>query len=269
MTAAEMQSGYYSILERLFSPTAMYRRSGALIDRIEAHIFRGGGTTRWVDLRAALRSLWRQGIVGNARREYFKLLWKGAMRDAARFREAGRSAAEMQRRIASSAPDDRSPTDAVQEPALSALVDRAREAMVRVERERPLAEVDGWTAKLKERIDARAATQSDLESLYRSNRDYFERRRRLHRFPGAYLVKAFNLAIKGLHYEVVMKNIMATSRADGLPSPVRALGVASSTPDRTKLKRSGRNAVNDAVPAVPQRPRSRAGAPAARASEPG
>jgi len=32
MTAGEMQRGYYAILERLFSPGAMYRRSGALID---------------------------------------------------------------------------------------------------------------------------------------------------------------------------------------------------------------------------------------------
>jgi hypothetical protein len=30
----------------------------------------------------------------------------------------------------------------------------------------------------------------------------------LHRFPGAYLVKAFNLAIKGLHYETVMEGII-------------------------------------------------------------
>ena len=30
---------------------------------------------------------------------------------------------------------------------------------------------------------------------------------RLHRFPGAHLVKAFNLAIKGLHYETVMHGL--------------------------------------------------------------
>jgi hypothetical protein len=269
MTAAEMQSGYYSILERLFSPAAMYRRSGALIDRIEPHIFRGGGATRWVDLRAALRSLWRQGIVGNARREYFNLLWKGAVRDAARFREAGRSTAEMQRRIAANTPDDRAPAGAVQDFSLSALVDRAREAMVRVERERPLADVEAWTAKLKARIDARAATQSDLQSLYRSNSDYFERQRRLHRFPGAYLVKAFNLAIKGLHYEVVMKNIMATSRADGRPSPSRTLGMARSITDRGHVNGSSWTPISDAVPAVPQLPRSRAAAPAVQASERG
>ena len=40
------------------------------------------------------------------------------------------------------------------------------------------------------------------------------RQRRLHRFPGAYLVKAFNLAIKGLHYEIVMNGIVREADAD-------------------------------------------------------
>jgi hypothetical protein len=30
----------------------------------------------------------------------------------------------------------------------------------------------------------------------------------LHRFPGAFLVKAFNLAIKGLHYQTAMHGIV-------------------------------------------------------------
>ena len=232
MTAEEMQSGYYSILERLFSPAAMYRRSGALIDRIEPHIFRGGGSTRWVDLRAALRSLWRQGVVGNERREYFHLLWKGVVRDAARFREAGRSVVEMEERCAATPPDSRSPVSDAEGTTLSTLVDRAREAIVRAERGRALVDVDAWAATLKERVDANTATPSDLQSLYRWSGEYFARQRRLHRFPGAYLVKAFNLAIKGLHYEVVMKNVMRTSRADGRPSPPRALGSPSGMPPR-------------------------------------
>ena len=40
------------------------------------------------------------------------------------------------------------------------------------------------------------------------------RQRRLHRFPGAYLVKAFNLAIKGLHYSTVMNGIVREARSD-------------------------------------------------------
>ena len=224
MTAGEMQRGYYTILERLFSPGAMYRRSGALIDRLEPHIFHGG-VTRGADIRAAMRSLWRQGVAGGARREYFRLLWKGVSRDAARFREAGRSAAEMKQKLRSPAAVERSLVGAEDEaPRLSILVARAREAVLRVERHRPFAEVDAWAASLRQKIEERAVAPADLRSLYRWSREYFVRQRRLHRFPGAFLVKAFNLAIKGLHYDRVMNGIVreanAAAHATGrAPSP--------------------------------------------------
>jgi radical SAM superfamily enzyme YgiQ (UPF0313 family) len=213
MTAGEMQRGYYAILERLFSPGAMYRRSGALIERLEPHIFHRGAT-RGTDIRAALRSLWRQGVAGAARREYFKLLWKGVSRDAARFREAGRSASEMTQQLGSlPAVGRRSVGAADATPPLSILVDRAREAVLRAERTRPLAEVDAWAASLRQKIEERRLGPDDLRSLYRWSREYFVRQRRLHRFPGALLVKAFNLAIKGLHYDTVMHGVVRGSNA--------------------------------------------------------
>ena len=212
MTAAEMQRGYYAMLGRLFSPTAMYRRSSALIDRLEPHIFRGGGATRGADVRAAIRSLWRQGVAGGARREYFRLLWKGVRRDATRYREAGRSAARMTQKVRS--PSDAAPAglDPATETPLSSLVDHAREAVLRAAPNRPIAEVDAWARSLRQKIEGQAATPADLDSLYRWSHEYFVRQRRLHRFPGAYLVKAFNLAIKGLHYHLVMNGIMRESR---------------------------------------------------------
>jgi hypothetical protein len=79
--------------------------------------------------------------------------------------------------------------------------------------------VASWAASLKERLDARAPTADDLRMLYRWSREYFVRQRRLHRFPGAYLVKAFNLAIKGLHYEIVMNGIVREARAAQRESP--------------------------------------------------
>jgi hypothetical protein len=53
----------------------------------------------------------------------------------------------------------------------------------------------------------------DLRALYRWSGEYFAQRRRMHRFPGSYLVKAFNLAIKGLHYEIVMHGIVRDAPA--------------------------------------------------------
>jgi len=220
MTAGEMQSGYLRMLERLFSPGAMYRRSSALIDRLEPHIFHGGAT-RGADIRAAMRSLWRQGVTGGARREYFRLLWKGVSRDAARFRAAGRSAAQMARRLGSPSEQARPALDAAAETPLSALVDRAREAVIRSERERPLAEVDAWARTLRQRIEGEAVAPADLQSLYLWSREYFVRQRRLHRFPGAYLVKAFNLAIKGLHYDTVMTGIVRESDTEARGSRSR------------------------------------------------
>jgi len=193
----------------------MYRRSSALIERLEPHIFRGGGATRRVDVRAAIQSLWRQGVAGGARREYFRLLWKGIQRDAARFREAGRSATEMKLRLASArARDHAADPSAPETPALSTLVDRARDAVVRAERLRPVTEVDAWATSLKQKIEAAAVAPEELQALYRWSREYFVRQRRLHRFPGAYLVKAFNLAIKGLHYGRVMRGIVRESSAE-------------------------------------------------------
>ena len=67
---------------------------------------------------------------------------------------------------------------------------------------------------MKGQIEAGSLTATDLRSLYGWSREYFVLQRALHRFPGAYVEKAFNLAIKGLHYEVVMRGIAgaATSK---------------------------------------------------------
>lgn len=204
-----MQRGYYTILERLFAPGAMYRRSSALIEHLEPHIFRGG-TTRGTDVRAAARSLWRQGITGRARREYFRLLWTGVSRDVARSRAATRSAAEMERRLMA-VREDPSIAGGDDMSALSTLVQHAHEARVRAERRRPLADVDAWAASLRANIERRMMAPTDLQVLYEWSREYIVRKRRLHRFPGAYLVKAFNLAIKGLHYTTVMNGLTRES----------------------------------------------------------
>ena len=213
MTAAEMRRGYYTILERLFSRGAMYRRSSDLLDQLEPHIFHGG-RMRSADLRAAGRSLWRQGILGRARWDYFRLLWKGVSRDLTRLRDARRATSDVRQRASLLTADERSSAAIGDSVGLSTLVDRAREAQVRAQRERPLAEVDAWAASLKQKIARRTAAPADLRTLYRWSSEYFVRQRKLHRFPGAYLVKAFNLAIKGLHYDIVMTGIVQPSKAD-------------------------------------------------------
>ena len=194
MTIAEMQHGYYEILERLFAPGAMFERSRALLERLEPHIFYGGGGVRPAELRAAVRSVWRQGVRRAPRGDYFHLLWTGMQRDAARARAAERALVDLSRR-AQTASD------------LAALVDRAAEAMVRGEPARGLADVAAWARDARVHLADGVATIEESDAIHRWSREYFDRQRRLHRFPGAYLVKAFNLAIKGLHYETVMHGL--------------------------------------------------------------
>jgi hypothetical protein len=50
--------------------------------------------------------------------------------------------------------------------------------------------------------------------LFYLNREFSERETRVHSFPGAYLTKAFELAIKGLHYQTVMHRMVESARPD-------------------------------------------------------
>ncbi|MBW3660390.1 MAG: B12-binding domain-containing radical SAM protein [Gemmatimonadetes bacterium] len=213
MTMEEMKRGYHAILERLFAPGEMYRRAGALLDRLQPHIFRGGGLRR-SDLRAAWTSLWRQGLSRSKRARYLALLWKAVQLDRTRAREARRAAAEVERRLRTLSREGRARLPDLEVAHLSELVEKAREAMVRADPGRRLDDVSEWTAGLGERIAARTPTAEDLATLRRWGREFFVRQRRVHRFPGAYLVKAFELAIKGLHYETVMRG-MVTEESRG------------------------------------------------------
>jgi len=202
MTVAEMQHGYYEILEQLFAPGAMFERSRALLQRLEPHIFQGGGGVRPAEFRAALKSLWRQGMRRGPRRDYFRLLWTGMQRDAARVRTARRALLALDR-------GTHGPSD------LAALVDRAEDAMVRGEPARGLDDIAAWARTARAHIADDAATVEESDAVHRWSREYFERQCRLHQFPGAYLVKAFNLAIKGLHYETVMHGLARDGLSTG------------------------------------------------------
>ena len=204
MSIADMQRAYYRMLNMLFSAGAMYRRAGALLERLEPHIFQGR-TMRRADLRAAWRSFWRQGIVRPSRREYLRLLRTGWVRDHDRVREATDAAMRLRRQLRLLA--NAETCSDVDPASLLQLLNRAHDVLVRSHPERSLDEIFAWTGSLRERIAANRPTRDDLDRLYRAGLEFFVRQRRRHRFPGAYLVKAFNLAIKGLHYETVMERL--------------------------------------------------------------
>jgi hypothetical protein len=130
-------------------------------------------------------------------------------------------------------------------PALLTLVDGARDARVRCEPECGLHDVAEWAAGLKERIEAGSLSADDVRSLYRWGHEFFVLQRRQHRFPGAYVEKALNLAIKGLHYETVMRGI-----ADGTAGGMTRGPNAPSPPmvSASRLGRATARATHEAMP---------------------
>jgi hypothetical protein len=205
MSAAEMQRGYLQLLDQLFAPGATFGRSRMLLERLEPHIFHGRNA-RPGDLRAALRSLWLQGVLGGARGDYFRLLGKAWRRDALETRSARRAFLELERRPSPAPAGGRAATADTRE-ELQSLVDWARDAAIRADRSRSLAEIDAWARAARAHAAAGAVSGEERAAIYHWSREFFRRREQLHRFPGARLVKAFNLAIKGLHCETVMHGL--------------------------------------------------------------
>ena len=208
MTPEEMKRHYHRILESLFGPGEIYRRAGDLLDRLQPHIFRGG-TLRWSDVRAALVSLWRQGVRGGTRKRYLALLWKAARMDFDRYRSARRSAAEIREKLRGFGSVGRTlRLSEEQRQEFSTLVDQAREVLVRARPDRSLEEVRATVERIRADVQERLLSLEDARLVCRLSEEFYRYKRKVHRFPGAYLVKAFELAIKGLHYETVMYGIV-------------------------------------------------------------
>ena len=208
MTVAEMRVGYYKLLKALFSSGAVYRRARALLDRLEPHIFSARGQLRRADLRAALYSLWVQGIVRAPRRAYLQLLWSAWRHDRVRLRSAHRAVSRLRRALRGLRASGPTATPGLDGATLLGLLGPAHDAVLRSEPSRPIDEVDRWMRGIRTRIDAGKASGEDIVALCGASREFFVRQRQLHRFPGTYLVKAFNLALKGLHYERVTEDIV-------------------------------------------------------------
>jgi radical SAM superfamily enzyme YgiQ (UPF0313 family) len=68
--------GYRSILQRIYSAEAYYNRVRTFLARY--HPTRQIRPLVWSDYRAFFRSLWRQGVRGESRREYWKFVWDAA-----------------------------------------------------------------------------------------------------------------------------------------------------------------------------------------------
>ncbi len=205
MSAAELETGIREILSRLFNSVEIYRRAYDTVSTVRHHLF----APMKLDLgylKGAAASVWMQGIARLDRR-YFALLWSASRLDV-RLGRASRREARGLGRLARRLRDDgvgRWLPDAQRVGELAGL---AQEYLVRFRPDLSMAEVKERIARIRERAAAGRPTVADVRMVCEEARRYFEARARQHRFPGIKLKKAFEAAIRGLHYERVMSSIV-------------------------------------------------------------
>ncbi len=73
MDLRRLKEGYHNILERIYEPEPFYRRVRTFLwDYDNSH---NAGTLEWAEIKALFRTIFRLGILGRERGEYWKLLF--------------------------------------------------------------------------------------------------------------------------------------------------------------------------------------------------
>jgi hypothetical protein len=157
-------------------------------------------------LKAAFVSFWTQGV-RRFDRDYFSLMWHAARLDYSIRRQSRKQA----RRLARLARRIRTDADvrlAGARESMDQLLEMAHDYRVRFVPEERLDQVREWMTGVRERLGQDLLSAADVRAVYDQAARYLRARTRQHRFPGATLAGAVEAAIKGLHYEKVMKSIV-------------------------------------------------------------
>ncbi|MEJ2679377.1 MAG: DUF4070 domain-containing protein [Gemmatimonadota bacterium] len=206
MTVTELRQGIHRILTGLFSPGESYRRGLDMLRVIRPHIF----ADRQLDLgylRGAVVSFWRQGVRRLDPR-YFGLLWQAFRLDHQLYRSARREARRLGRAVRRIG---RQPVPELwpSRERLDELVGFAQDYLVRFRPDARLDQVKAWGADVRDRVRDGAPSAEDVRAVYANARNYLKVLMRSHRFPGVKFAGAIELAIKEMHYERVMRAIVA------------------------------------------------------------
>ncbi len=207
MTQKEMRDGIHEILKALFHPAESYRRAGDELKRVEPHIFTKGHFEPSY-IKAALLSIWQLGIK-RFDHNYFRLLKDALAMDWQEYQSARREAKNLSELLN----DSRMHAMAgpAKEPVslFARYIDLAHDYLIRVMPEKSLQNISDYIAGIKERLNAGMASSEDVQGIYETARKYLRAKMELCRFPGVHLVRAFELGVKSLHYEKVMRSIVS------------------------------------------------------------
>ena len=227
MTVAELREGIDRVLYRLFDRREAYGRALDMLRSVPPHIF-GRRRTELRYLKGALASFWKQGV-SRMDRAYFALLWKAHRRDRELLVGARRQARRLGRllhakagaKLASLRPDPE---------RMEELVGMAQDYLVRFRPDIDLEPIAERFAELRGRVRAGLLPPEEARRVYADARRYLRVARRRYRFPGVHLARAFEAAIKGLHYERVMISVVGGGGgASGASREAKPRSLASST----------------------------------------
>ena len=221
MGLENLQNGFLHILESLFNPQAMYGRAERLIGRLDAHIFRSSHVDMSA-VMAAVRSFAQQSLYGrsNAEQRGYRHLIRRAVQLDKQFirdiRNETRSLGSYWDKVGVAA-KTYIELDIHDAKRFTQMLAYAQNALVRCRPDMGLNEVQDFVGRVKEAVANGVLQRSEAQSVYDGAREYLNAKRALFRFPGSHLVKAFELSIAGIHYGMVVDNVLTKMRAgDGL-----------------------------------------------------
>ena len=211
-----LQSGFFHILESLFSPQAMYGRAERLIGRLDTHIFTSSHLEA-SHVSAALRSFVRQSLSGvwtKEQRSYLHLLKRALQLDRQFLRDIrteARSLGSYWDKVGAVAKNDIE-LDGQDAKRFAEMLSYAQDALVRCRPDMGLAEIQDFVQRVREEVAQGVLPRTEAQSVYEAAREYLLAKRALFQFPGSHLVKAIELSIVGIHYGTVVDHVLTKMR---------------------------------------------------------
>ena len=217
MGLENFQSGFLHILESLFSTRAMYGRAEHLLSRLDMHIFSHSNLTM-NSAFAVLRSFTQQALAGfraEDKRGYLQLLKRAAQLDKEFLRDIRTEAQSLGSYWAkvSAAAKQSIELDGQDVLRFGQMLPYAQHALVRWRPDMGLAEIQDFVHTVRDAIAKGVLQRTQAQSVYDAAREYLNAKRAQLQFPGAHLIKAFELSIVGIHYGIVVDHVLAQMRA--------------------------------------------------------
>ncbi len=199
MTPEELRAGMHYILSSLFQPKEIYRRGLDTIQKTRPTIFKKD-RFHYDYLKAAILSVLHQGIA-RFDIDYFRYLYNAVKLDWNYMKDINKRMQDVQQKFQKLQTKDYHPAE------FQDVLNYAKEYMVRHQRKMNLDQIYATVNDWKDKLDKKRITAEDMQMLYQNAKEYLKIERKMFRYPGFYLTNAFEMVIKGYHYEMVMRNI--------------------------------------------------------------